>query len=75
MVCTKAITELDDRYVNDKALFESELSVEGSTAYLFRKVKLEAITSSEVNVRASSFINGYMDKITISSKVYSDLAK
>mgnify|MGYP004512112493 FL=1 len=75
MVCTKAITDLDDRYVNDKALFESELSVEGSTAYLFRKVKLEAITSSEVNVRASSFINGYMDKITISSKVYSDLAK
>lgn len=73
MVCTNKVAAGNDQYVEDKALFLSDIQAKEGDAYRFRNVKLEAIQSSEVSVKASSFIKNFKDDIKINKGVYKDL--
>ncbi len=76
ILCTKLVETTYDLSEESKAKFMADLEIEDTLAYNYRKVKCDAIVSSEISKVATKLINEYKDdeaKVTYFKGTYKDL--
>ena len=74
IVCTKVV--VDDYDLDSKDEFKADLSVEGTLANKYRKVKYDSLTDKQISKEISKFITDTLDdtnKVTYFEKNYADL--
>lgn len=76
ILCTKTVETVYGIDATSKEKFLADVGVEGSFAYKYREIKLDAIVSTEVSKVSNKYINVDKDnkeKVTYNKKAYSDL--